>query len=239
MESMGKFIDAGEIYAEAAQLFESKFTLNLNAGFAFKKGNDCERAERMYVLAMRHSMDQHQTDPNQSKLALFHNMCTNYERWLALSPGNKRIMEVMVALNTMVNNAGWDIDSKLSSNSVLKDEFTIKTNALNRINKIMTACGDVESFREAITSCLKHRDFKIDVSGYQSQAEYKAQNKRLSKTQVRKDNHSAIYKCENCRIMVHKKEQCPCGTVTYCSEACQRAHWKIHKLTCTTVCKKK
>ena len=50
MEAMGKFIDAGKVYAEAALLFESKkFVLNLNAGLAFKRGNDCERAERQYV----------------------------------------------------------------------------------------------------------------------------------------------------------------------------------------------
>jgi len=29
-----------------------------------------------------------------------------------------------------------------------------------------------------------------------------------------------------------KKLRCPCNEVTYCSEACQKHHWTIHKMTC-------
>ena len=30
-----------------------------------------------------------------------------------------------------------------------------------------------------------------------------------------------------------KKMRCPCNEVTYCSRACQKHHWTIHKMTCT------
>lgn len=36
-----------------------------------------------------------------------------------------------------------------------------------------------------------------------------------------------------------RKLRCPCNEVTYCSEACQRHHWTIHKMTCKTLTKKK
>lgn len=29
-----------------------------------------------------------------------------------------------------------------------------------------------------------------------------------------------------------RKLRCPCDEVTYCSEACQKHHWVIHKMTC-------
>eukprot|EP00985_Skeletonema_marinoi_P005686 scaffold2468_cov133-Skeletonema_marinoi.AAC.8 len=36
-----------------------------------------------------------------------------------------------------------------------------------------------------------------------------------------------------------RKLRCPCNEVTYCSEACQRHHWTIHKMTCKALAKKK
>lgn len=35
-----------------------------------------------------------------------------------------------------------------------------------------------------------------------------------------------------------KKMRCPCNDVTYCSTACQKQHWMIHKMTCKWQAKK-
>ena len=36
-----------------------------------------------------------------------------------------------------------------------------------------------------------------------------------------------------------RKLRCPCNEVTYCSKACQKHHWPIHKMTCKAHSKKK
>ena len=231
---MGKFVDAGKVYAEAAQLFESKFILNLNAGLAFKRGDDCERSELRYVMAMRHV-----TDDEEDKYLLFQNMHENYKKWFQLNANNS-INEVMVAFSAMVLKAGWKIDRDRGWTRLLKDEYTIRRNARTRINEILVTCDDVKGFRESILSCLKNRQFLVCNTGKtESQAEMKARAKRRSKDIARMDTSSPSYRCGNCDTMVKKKKQCPCGTITYCSEECQRAHWKNHKLTCTAVRKTK
>ncbi|KAF8434299.1 ankyrin [Boletus edulis BED1] len=43
--------------------------------------------------------------------------------------------------------------------------------------------------------------------------------------------------CDNCKIKQSGLKQCSrCQVVRYCSTECQRAHWKMHKQSCTPFC---
>jgi hypothetical protein len=41
-------------------------------------------------------------------------------------------------------------------------------------------------------------------------------------------------KCWNCKKMSHTKKCSQCEIARYCSKECQRTHWKIHKITCSS-----
>eukprot|EP00553_Chaetoceros_curvisetus_P007331 CAMPEP_0204620290 /NCGR_PEP_ID=MMETSP0717-20131115/6362_1 /ASSEMBLY_ACC=CAM_ASM_000666 /TAXON_ID=230516 /ORGANISM="Chaetoceros curvisetus" /LENGTH=278 /DNA_ID=CAMNT_0051634449 /DNA_START=529 /DNA_END=1365 /DNA_ORIENTATION=+ len=65
--------------------------------------------------------------------------------------------------------------------------------------------------------------------------------------QVTKESMADVYISKKICIMdgqpvcprSSRKMRCPCGEVTYCSTACQKYHWTIHKMTCKHHAKKK
>ena len=50
---------------------------------------------------------------------------------------------------------------------------------------------------------------------------------------ARADAHVQLTSCANCGKSTKETKRCPCKTVSYCGVACQRAHWKQHKASCT------
>jgi len=53
--------------------------------------------------------------------------------------------------------------------------------------------------------------------------------------------HQAKYSCAQCgksKVDIRnlapgrRLKSCPCGKVSYCDDACQKAHWKVHKAAC-------
>jgi len=56
--------------------------------------------------------------------------------------------------------------------------------------------------------------------------------------QVARDREKCL-QCHKTKGMMSKLMHCPCSKdVLYCSRECQKAHWKVHKVTCSVRKKK-
>ena len=221
LEAMGKFSLAGEVYAEAAQHFEPKFTLTLNAGLTFKRVNDCEKAERFYVTAMQlYAHGKADDDKIGSKKVLFDNIICNYEHWWDLTQSDMTIMRVVAVLSALLYTSGWEENSPHISaygqarTYILKKKYLSQFEALQTINEIiMFKSSSVQDFRTALLACLKDPELMLGCKNLSSESDL-ARNKKAAREQLRMRKTTVEFKCDNCGDMVETRKQCPCGTVT-------------------------
>ena len=228
LEAMGKFSLAGEVYAEAAQHFGPTFSFALNAGLAFRRANDCEKAERFYVTAMQlyaHGKGKDSdAEKGSKKKSLFNNIIFNYLHWWDLTQSNMTIMRVVAVLSALLYTSGWEENSPDMSTYgqygqartyILKKKYLSQSRALQTINEIsMFKSTSVQDFRTALLACLKDPELMLGCTTHLRSESDLAWDKKCAREELRKCKNTVEFKCDNCGDMVETRKQCPCGTVT-------------------------
>ena len=112
--------------------------------------------------------------------------------------------------------------------------------ALVALNEMATS-PDRDLFRKKLLEC-KSTSTKIKKLSFEEKVTL-AKDRKGHKKYVRKEIKSEVTKsfvmiCDNTECHAsktpegHNLGECRCRSVAYCSRACQKYHWKIHKKSC-------
>mmetsp|Transcript_13734 Transcript_13734/g.33128 ORF Transcript_13734/g.33128 Transcript_13734/m.33128 type:complete len:216 (+) Transcript_13734:305-952(+) len=192
-------------------------------------------------------------NPNQSSVHEFFYFLTHRVYWSWPSPvkpwdvGNgieatfSAETDVFLTVQSLLVQAGWNtpdkygffrscsIDVNTLPRLVLKKEFRTPCKAKKKIFEALQI-DDVRLFREQIQSAkLLNATFDFSHPGDEYVGVILRTNGKTLKRELRN-----AHRADDCAECGRDDAQrfCPCRTASYCSEECQRAHWKVHKRSC-------
>lgn len=241
-----------------------KAVLHSYAGQAFARAMDYVSSEREYIASLREYgpnwewTDPPQNDPSNVLWQMMGMYCKAGEAFatgLFTDKANKRLNDACVVLTGLLTWAGCmtpnypQFGQAHVVKEALKPQFRQRQAAFDAVFRDVFMAPDVTEYHNRLNSCrLSGATFDpLWLDG--SEAMFVKEQKRLSKQSARtwiQDRSGTgifIQICAGCKTFENdrslKMKQCPCKTVSYCSEACQRDHWPIHKKSCAIHAKKK
>ena len=244
-----------------------KAVLHGYAGQAFARAMDYVSSEREYIAYFReYGPNWEWTDPpqNDPSILLMHMMGMYSEVNQALAAGlyndeaHKKLEEACVVLAGLLTWAGCmspnypHFEQSHMVKQALKLQYKQKQAAFNAVFRDAFMAPNVTEYHNRLKNCLilglvyepiVWRDGSDAKEKFVKKQ--KELNKQCARRWIRDKSGMEIFLqfCAGCSIAENeqslKMKQCPCKMVYYCSEACQRNHWPIHKISCSCSTKKK
>ena len=189
-------------------------------------------------------------NPNKDSLSsAFKNLLLLYDTWgrtqrdaLTGEQAMSTEWELEVPLSALLQYAGWNGDGvalfvargqQLQKINALQSEYCSKEKAAKRLLEALLASANIGTFREML---LETRNIAVTSRIIPNRA-LQAKEQRLVDKNIARDTLKSkllfdLSRCSFCSTVLPNPKTCPCKTVRYCNQDCQRAHWKDHKQTC-------
>ena len=241
LEAMGCMKDAARMYhalAETEPRIQS-ITLLLtcynNAGLAYKCDGDFDMAESMYIHALYHTQVGGSLTFSKNLFELYLNI---EEKESKTRTGGT--FELGVIYGSLFKAWGFKNPNKELERrccaEYLKPALQKPAAALAAITMIATSL-DGNFFREYLQMCKSPS--KI-IKKFSFDEKHRNDHKKHARKAIKSDSKGAFeIVCDNTGCSArHTPDgrnlgQCGCRSVAYCSRACQKSHWKIHKKSCS------
>jgi tetratricopeptide (TPR) repeat protein len=241
LEAMGRMKDAARMYhalAETEPRIQS-ITLLLtcynNAGLAYKCAGDFDMAESMYIHAVYHTQVGGSLTFSKNLFELYLNI---EEKESKTRTGGT--FELGVIYGSLFKACGFKNPNKelerMCCAEYLKPALQKPAAALAAITMMATS-PDGNFFREYLQMCKSPS--KI-IKKFSFDEKHRNDHKKHARKAIKSDSKGAFeIVCDNTGCSArHTPDgrnlgQCGCRSVAYCSRACQKSHWKIHKKSCS------
>lgn len=207
LEARGKSIDATSLYLEIGEKWANQEDMSIflsNAGLAFRRGQDYQRAEECYIKALFYTLDASgggRWDISNDGVVVTCNIpkptkLYGFEAGQTTTSTVKVVYYVSASLKGLLHIVGYDFlkgfDDHFAQNarvcsSGLKSKFQSPNQAKRVLVEATKSC-DVENFRSKIVSCLDQTKIvrvTEDAIGPQS----KSDKKKAAREYVTKDKN--------------------------------------------------
>lgn len=264
LEANGKFYEAGLIYQEGAKLVSAELFvchLHLNSGLAFKRATDYENAEKEYAASFQLAMSISNGDLNSDLTdTVITNFLVLYDEWIreigdgnsgSIATGVELLFPTFAALlflarfEAQQGGLCQQVVKKLGksySKHNLKSSISSRP-AAKRALISAASSPDVQTFRAKILECLHPKSTTVtNIQGGGRRSGQSKENVQHARDMVRESapmqfGKETVVLCSQagCCNRGTNFKRCPCKVTSYCSKACQTAHWRNHKKTCMTL----
>jgi len=243
LEAMGRMKDAAHMYhalAETEPRIQSIDLLNAcynYAGVAFKYAGDFDMAESMFIRSV---YDKLVAGTFTFSKALFE-LYLNVEKESKTRTGGT--FELGVIYGSLSKACGFNYPDKELNEGIerhccveyLKPALQKPAAALAALNAMATS-PDRDLYRKMLQEC-KSTSTKIKKLSFEEK-DRNDHKKHARKTIKSYSKGVFVIECDNTECKAYQTPdgqnlgQCGCRSVAYCSRACQKSHWKIHKKSC-------
>ena len=269
LESAGRYEQAALLYSEAGHVRLARTgrtddqgsIVHSHAGIAWRRGNDIERAEAQYALALRVCAEAY---PNLSNHLLFEKLehiyallAKAYDVYITDRLGGQATADLikiskaqvlsfsMIATEASIPLLAAALEGLMAAagvtNCYLECIFNLrkqgKDDARNALVTAARSCSNLAEFRKALLGCLGKRDKVILRVNPPDVVDKVIVREQLKQCQIEDGRGPALLlKCHGCGKEAKRddlKSCTRCGLARYCSRECQKAHWKAgHKAAC-------
>jgi tetratricopeptide (TPR) repeat protein len=242
---------------------EHQAMLLQHAGLALKRNQDYAEAETLYLQSIRLQLEcsssssstNHTFNPNAEAVSThMQNILILYDEWsrgMRDAQGNQLNsveFQIQVPILALLHHSGWQgngvrqyiaMGQQFQQMGVLKSEFRNRKKALQRLHEAFTSnTSSNEGHAKFRQLLLDTRDTAVTSRMIPNGAPMQTQqtrkvDKNSARSTLRPVDSADLVKCANCYKILDSPMRCPCHTVHYCDQACQKIHWKaVHKANC-------